>query len=401
MQAETEHSRAGVPAPEATIRYIYNTLLGREPGADALANCVQWLASGATIQDIHNAITDSAEYRSRDNHPLSHISEVYTPNNISYFTHRGRYRPLGLSIETVNICNNDCIICPYSAQTRRRQGMSAELFAKIVRDYAEVGGGPVTLTPMVGEVFLDKRLLERLQLLRATPSITGASSITNATMVSLYSDEELAELLSLFDRLTVSVYGLDAEEFAIMTRKARYDEFITGLVRLLRIAGPAKVSLGARHLKKRTDGEISEWLAAIAGKAGIAPDAIRFAGTTTYANWSFFDTNSPLPFDAQWSPVALNEKQCALPLISMQILSDGTVSFCGCANFNGDTGLTIGNIAQNSLAEILDTEQVRRLWNWKAHGTPDFCKSCSFHMPIDRLTGLPGAFSDPYRTFGG
>jgi hypothetical protein len=254
---------------------------------------------------------------------------------------------------------------------------------------------------MVGEVFLDKLLLDRLRLLRATPSITRVSAITNATMAHLYSDEELAEILSHFDHLAVSVYGLDPEEFLVMTRKDRYELFMTGLARLLKFAGPAKLSLGARHLKDRTQGETDRWLDEVARRAGVAGGEIRFAGTKTYGNWSFFDIGAPLPFDATWIPISQNTKQCVLPLISIQILSDGRVSFCGCANYDGASELTLGTIREESLADLLGSERVSLLWNWPAHGTPEFCKTCTFHVPVENLVALPGAFSDPFGTFGG
>ncbi|MCB1465837.1 MAG: radical SAM protein [Rhizobiaceae bacterium] len=381
------------------VRHMYRTLLAREPEPEALANATAWLDSGASLDALHETIVTSDEYTGQ--HPLAHLDSVYRPRNISYFTYRGHYRPLGLSIETVNICNNDCIICPYSSQTRRRQTMPMSLFEKIVSDYEAVGGGPITLTPMVGEVFLDKLLPERLKRLKNSPTISRVSTITNATMVSRYTDEELADIVSYFDRLTVSIYGLDAEEFRIMTRKDRYQAFREGLVKLLRVAGAKKVGLGARHLKKRSDAEIDAWLQSIAEDAGVQRSDIRFGGTMQYANWSFFDTSTQLPFDAEWTPQPENREQCALPLISMQVLSNGSVSFCGCADFDGKTELTIGNINDRSLGDMLKDERIRRLWNWQKCGIPEFCKSCSFHMPISALKDLPGTFADPYGTFGG
>lgn len=335
-------------------------------------------------------------------HPIAKFSDIYTSANIPHFTHAGRFRPLALSIETVNICNNDCVICPYSLQTRTRQGMDMAVFAKVVADYAAIGGGQVTLTPMVGEVFLDKRLEERLQRLRANPAITRVSAITNATMAYLYSDDELARLGGYLDRLTVSVYGLDAQEFAAMTRKDDYPKFMESLVRLIRLLGPDKVALGARHLRQRTPAEIDAWLADLAERAQVDRSALSLPGTLTYANWTgVFDTSQPLPMDAAWLPPQRNTEQCALPLISLQVLSSGQVSFCGCADFDGKTALMLGDIRQHSLAELLDTDKVRRLWDWQGCGVPEPCTGCSFHMPIGRLTQLPSAFSNPIGTFGG
>ena len=179
------HSRN--PVARSAVEHVYDRLLGRAPSNADVDYWAQWLEAGASVGSLYLEIERHASVargeRGTSSHPLSAFADVFTPENISFFTHRGRYRPLGLLIETVNICNNDCVICPYSAQTRDRRIMSTSLFEKVVDDYARIGGGPVSLTPMVGEVFLDKRLRERLTYLRGTPSITKVSTITNATMV--------------------------------------------------------------------------------------------------------------------------------------------------------------------------------------------------------------------------
>lgn len=406
--AEHQTSASPTAGPDASghaaqiVRFLYRELLKREPDPDALAACQDWMARGATVEDIKAEIVGSPEYKARfSGHPIAKFQEIYRPERISYFTHRGRFRPLAISIETVNICNNDCVICPYSIQTRKKQGMDMAIFAKVVADYAALGGGPVTLTPMVGEVLLDKQLLERLKLLRATPAVSRVSAITNATMAYLYTDEELAELASYFDRITVSVYGLDAEEFQLMTRKDQYEQFMDSLARLIRVFGVGKVGLGARHLRERTRDEVAAWLAEVAQRAGVEAAQLSLPGTRTYANWTVFDTSKPLPLDAEWMAPQRNTEQCALPLISLQVLSSGKVSFCGCADFDGKTALMLGDIRESSLAELLSSERVNALWDWEGRGVPEPCKGCSFYMPISRLNDLHSAFSDPIGTFGG
>lgn len=391
---------------EEAVRFLYWKLLGRSVDADGLRNCVSFLRSGNRLADLILAIESSEEYAtkhavSESAHPLAHLKEVYSQENISFFTYRGKYRPLSLMIETVNICNNDCIICPYSSQTRKKQQMSMTLFSKIVSDYVEIGGGPVGLTPMVGEIFLDKSLPDRLKILREAPTIGPISAITNASMVHLFSDSELEELLGYFDTISISVYGLDPEEYLLMTRKPNYQYFFDGLVRILRIKGPESVNLSARQLKKRSANEVRDWLEQLASFAKINSGAIRFSATSKFANWSFFDTRKSLPLDAEWLGSRENEAQCALPLVSAQVLSDGTTSFCGCANFDGVSELNLGNIKYVSLKDMMASPRVQELWNWKKHGTPEFCKTCTFHVPIGVLSANKMAFEFPLTVFGG
>jgi MoaA/NifB/PqqE/SkfB family radical SAM enzyme len=333
------------------------------------------------------------------NHPLAKHSGAYSEQDVSYFMHRGRFRPLMISIETINICNNDCVICPYSAQTRKRRTMTRDLFEKAIRDYGGIGGGPVSLTPLVGEAFLDKHLLGRLAFMRKTPSITKVSVTTNAVMVSRYDDDELKTLLQHIDRVKVSVYGLDREEYAIMTKKDEYDVFRHSLIRILSLANPESVVIGIRQLRQRSQEAIDLWKAEIERDAGVAVEIASYANE--YANWSHFDTLKPLPLGATWRPVSQNTKQCGIPLLGVQIMSDGRVSFCACANFDGTPDLVIGDLNENSLAEILDSSLVADLWDWPRCGVPEFCKSCSFHLPLEQIASVGWAYRDPTRFIGG
>lgn len=396
------------------IDELYQAMLGRLPDPDARRNCIVFLKNGGTLEALAHEIEQSDEYREwrtisakieanratlkQNENPVSQVPEIYHDELIRFFTFRGRYRPLALTVETINICNNDCIICPYSLQRRSKQTMSIELFAKTIRDYVEIGGGNLGLTPMTGEIFLDKFLQARLDLIRSEPSITSVSAISNASTVHRFSDDKLSELLDGFDRISISVYGLDAEEYEVMTRKAQYERMVNGIVRILALGGTDKVSLAIRHLKVRSPEEVETWLRHVAVLSGV--ERIQCSWTRHYANWATFDTSKPLPFDAEWMPMRENAKQCAMPMVSTQVLSDGAVSFRACMDFDADSSLMLGNIRDKTLAELLSGEKVRTLWNWAAKGVPEFCKTCTAHRPIESLLRMPSVFTAPLAAFG-
>ena len=90
----------------------------------------------------------------------------------------GKHRPLMLICETTNICNNHCIICAYDSQTRKKQRMALEVFRETIRQYEDMGGGGLSLTPMVGDVFLDRALPERLEIIAAKRNVVRRLSVT-------------------------------------------------------------------------------------------------------------------------------------------------------------------------------------------------------------------------------
>ena len=387
----------------AVVETLYRTILGREPDGSGAEHFADLMSNGASPDDVAAALIGSPEYQARlstRKHPLAGLAGSYAEEDISYFMHRGRFRPLTISVETINICNNDCVICPYSAQTRKRRTMAQSLFKKVIRDYSEIGGGPISLTPLVGEALLDKHLLERLALLEEAPSVTSVSVTTNAVMVHRFDDNHLRSLLDRIDRVKISVYGLDREEYAIMTKRDQYDLFRQGAVRILSLAKAGSVVLGMRLLKRRGEAEITDWYTSLGRDAGVSEVEIASVAHE-FANWSHFDTEKPLPLGGTWRPVSQNTKQCGIPLLGFQIMSDGRVSFCACANFDGTPDLVVGDLNEQSLAEILETPAVAHLWDWKSWGVPEFCKTCSFHIPLDQLGRVNWVYRDPIRFIGG
>jgi hypothetical protein len=207
----------------------------------------------------------------------------------------------------------------------------------------------------VGEIFLDEQLAERLRLAEAVPGITSISATTNAVMVRCLDDTALEDVVSRFDCLIVSVYGLDREEYHLMTRRDQYPVFREGLLRILRLAGPGKVALGIRSLRNRSPADLVSWRDQLAQEAGLDELEIH-SSTSTFANWSFFDTSQGLPLQATWQPVAVNTKQCGIPLLGLQVLVDGRVSFCACANFDGTHDLIVGSLQEQTLTSMLDAD---------------------------------------------
>ncbi len=50
-------------------------------------------------------------------------------------------RPFELHLELTNLCNANCVFCPYQFQERPKQFMPDTIFLKAVGDYVAVGGG--------------------------------------------------------------------------------------------------------------------------------------------------------------------------------------------------------------------------------------------------------------------
>src|SRR5947208_12438289 len=76
-------------------------------------------------------------------------------------------RPFELHLELTNLCNANCIFCPYQFQEREIQFMSDIVFEKAVTDYIAIGGGSVGLTPIVGDALIDPKFVARVKYLQS------------------------------------------------------------------------------------------------------------------------------------------------------------------------------------------------------------------------------------------
>jgi hypothetical protein len=353
---------------------------------ELLASALQVISRRQSERKAPHTLIDTLNRRESaetggESHPLAAWDWVYNEESAPYFAHGELFRPIMLIVETISICNNACVICPYPIHTRKKETMSVDLFRSIIEGYVAIGGGHISLTPMLGEVFLDKHLPERLGLLAAEPSIKGVSAHTNATMARRYSDAELKDVLACFRRIYISVYGMDAEEYLLMTKKDEYDLARRQIVRILSLAPDGAVAIGLRNLRKWSLEQQTDWVAALGVEAGKPAPPILSIGEH-YFNWGDITATPALPLDAGWAEPKTNSEQCLLPLSALQVLADGTVSFCSCADYNGSDDLVLGNIRTHDFAHMLRSEKYARLWNWKDHGVPKYCVGCGFHRPM-------------------
>jgi len=305
-------------------------------------------------------------------------------------------RPVMVICETVNICCNDCIICPYGSMTRKKEVMPLDLFEKLLGDYSAMEGGRLSLTPKMGDIFFDPLLPDRLALVRKYPKITGISVTTNAIESDRYSDRELREIVSSFRRFHISVYGLDPEEYALMTRRVTYQRMIDNIRRIITVAPRScTLTLGFRLLHERSPEEIDAWM------TRNFRVELPYDVTSTYMDWGgTLDTTRPLPFDGKWRPARVTASQCGIPLIACLVFSSGDVSFCSCNDYDRKEEFSLGNIGTNSLTAIINSPKNAKLWE-SALDLPRSCKFCSSHRHVKNPEYFPELFEDPQDVIGG
>ncbi|OPY27210.1 MAG: molybdenum cofactor biosynthesis protein A [Methanocella sp. PtaU1.Bin125] len=305
-------------------------------------------------------------------------------------------RPIMIQCETANICTNDCIICAYRKMTRKKMVMPMAIFEKVLRDYSDMGGGYLSLTPKMGDIFCDTLLPRRLEAAKRYPAIRSLSVTTNAILADRYDDDALRQILAGFRRIQVSVYGLGAEEYRLITRRDEYARMVRNAGRMLRLAdrGRTEIVFGFRFLKRHTDEEIRQWMTENFGTE------VAYGKTLTFMDWNgALDDREPLPFDAKWKARAVNTGYCISPLVACVVFSNGDVTVCLCNDYDGREELNLGNVAGRPLLELLNSQKARDFWAGKPRYA-SVCRHCSSHRAIANFQKYEYVFDDPVAYLG-
>jgi len=285
-------------------------------------------------------------------------------------------KPLILQVETTNLCNSRCVFCAYQKVKRKKGTMSPDLFRKVASEYNEMGGGAISLTPIMGSPLVDKYLLERIEILKEFPAINQVSMTTNAIALDSYSREDVLSILENVNFLQISMGGLSSHEYFAMFGVDKFACVSKSIERLLELRklvdNPSAIALAFRTSDERFQAHHKRELAAF-HQAGIMTSHI-----CKYNNYAGIVTGDEKTGLVVNQLEVENQGVCAIPCISMAVCWDGTITGCGCADVNG-SGLRIGNANDDDLREVWAGKNRRELMDkFEANMLPDICRRCSF-----------------------
>jgi radical SAM protein with 4Fe4S-binding SPASM domain len=272
--------------------------------------------------------------------------------------------------------------------TRKKQSMDMKTFEKVISDYSEMGGGIFILSPISGDVFLDKKLVERFHVIDKYPLVGPVLIVTNGTMSDRFDDNQLKILLpKAYYRF--SIYGVTREEHHQITLRNEYDRCIASLIRIFSLAleiDPDRrfhLVLNTKLIKSKE--EVDAWLA---NTFGDKFKGKLFAGIQgLLANWGGAISSDMTPeLAGKMRPEVKNTTNCVLPLYDIRILSSGNVTACGCADFDNTEQLNLGNIKDHSLRELFNSKKMKNMFEPMTYErNPEVCKTCTFHDPLSDI----------------
>ncbi len=304
-------------------------------------------------------------------------------------TSRGRIRaelehlrkiPRGLHVEGTNTCNAECVFCAYPQMERKKQVMTQELFERVVSDYLAMGGHHVSLTPIVGDPFVDRFLFERLDFLMALEAVRGISFYTNAILMDADKCERLMAYASKL-HVHVSWGGFDERTWNTIMGVKKFDRARDGVLAFLAVKErtgskiPFTLALRCPWPKEKNELQLRLEDAQRRGLMEIAP-------MEDYDSWAGKITPEALGA-VGLRPRVMPYKRgaCELLFTKPVVLADGRVNACACRDVEAE--LIVGNVNSEPLSKVWAGDGISQLIERHERGDyPDVCKRCTYFVSV-------------------
>lgn len=335
----------------------------------ARSTLASWLPEGAKAWVRHVLDVVNTEYHHR-----------FARKEIRERLESLRRIPRGLHVEGTNICNAECVFCAYPRMERRKTTMSMEDFRRVVGEYLAMGGRHVSLTPIVGDPFVDKHLFERLDLLMDEPRVVGISFYTNAILMT---PEKSARLMRYAAKLHVHVSwgGFDEDTWNAIMGVAKFP-------------AARDAVRGFLAEKRRTGSQIPFTLAlrcpdsAKHGPLWTELDSARKEGLVEVAGMPDYDSWAGKVADAELEKVGLRPRRmpyklgaCELLFTKPVVLANGDVNACACRDVEAE--LVVGNVKDEPLASIWAGRKIDEIVEAHERGEyPDVCRRCTYFVSV-------------------
>lgn len=290
-------------------------------------------------------------------------------------------RPWNLHIELTNICNANCIFCAYRFQTRKKMIMEKAVYSQALNAYCSIGGGELRLETCLGDPLIDPNFVERIREARSHSEITKITTLTNGIKLDDIGIDKL--LQAGIDEIGISTGPWDEYLYQLIYGSKDYPRMRKNVTELLKknseYGQPVRIKLLFRsNLSMKKTLEFPDYRA-----IRDIPHEVEF--NTDFDTWLGNIKQEDLPKGMYLRPLGSLEKEPCYWLYDGPIVFvDGKVGLCGCRDFNANSELIIGNIMENSLLDLWQSEATQELRQRFYKGDfPDICKRCTAYANLD------------------
>jgi len=288
--------------------------------------------------------------------------------------------PTMFQIQTNNLCNGSCIMCPISEEKNKKPGrMSDELFEKIIKEISEYSTEDIFIwLHLQNEPLTDNNIFNKLKLVKKLSNgkiKTGL--VTNGTLLTEEKIKELNE--SEVDRICFSIDASTEENYKKIRRGLSYNKVLKNIENLRN--SNSKTSLIVRFIwQKDNYFELNDFKKfwknkGITTEIGIVNNR---AGTVSnFKDIGLTHKNIPFKYKFVQNIWVILTGGCYNLSNSFNILHDGDVIMC-CNDYIKKT--ILGNVKNNSIKEIWTSKRYQSIreaiFNKDFEKIPE-CNNCS------------------------
>lgn len=302
--------------------------------------------------------------------PYQWLDNLIASKKIAALTKTG-FLPESLYIETTNLCNADCIMCPHSRMQRPKGTMDEALFKKIIDDAVAAGISGIGLS-FLGEPLLDKHIFERIAYVKDKAAHIKLWFNTNA---SLLTEDRARRLIELqLDEVRISLDAFDAKTYEEIRCGLNLEDVtanIEGLIALKKEMGALLPRIRLAYVElDRNMGDAHEFYKF--WKQKVDHVEIDFA-----RNWA-----EQMEVDSRTSP-HITEYKSHVPCDSiwkeLQVQYDGRAVIC-CNDY--DAKVVVGDLSRESILDVWNGEvftHYRKIHRQNRRRELTLCKRCQKH----------------------
>lgn len=280
--------------------------------------------------------------------------------------------PKRIILEITSICNSDCTICPRNALIRKQEHMDTQLCKKIIKELSEEGISGLWLMNL-GEPLLHADFFEILDYCRSIGNlgplwISTNGRIFDAAMQKRVLDKPVDFFNYSVNAMTEESYKKIAPSLDFKTNQKNIRDFI----KLKKSSGRTRPIIRVQMIEIPY---VMEEIAVFLKEFGDKADIVALNKLE-----KFSENGQANNVGDQGIRNERIEKCNRLERQDVIIFADGSVTCCD-TDFNGR--LTIGNLKEHSLKEIMNGEQylgiIRQYKEGRLHEN-DLCSRCRDYM---------------------
>jgi radical SAM protein with 4Fe4S-binding SPASM domain len=278
--------------------------------------------------------------------------------------------PPKLILESTNMCNAACTMCPYPKMMRRKGIMSFELFKKIIDEYSTSSTLRRVQMNNIGEPLLDSLLIKKVKYAKGK-GIDQIFCFSNASLLDKKTSEDLID--AGLDYMIISTDGTNRESYEKIRKNLKFNDVIENVRNFLIIreknrANKPKIEL---HITISNENRLEE-KKFVKSMRGLAD----YVSITHAHNWAGQQETKSV--DLIQKNKKTNLAPCSNLWSELTILWDGRVALC-CLDYEGK--IILGDIKEESLKNIWNGKRIQaiRQSQLKSQFNQELCKTCSEH----------------------